>query len=76
MIESRLDILKALANKNELSKQEFSYSSIMRNLRKEHSNKVVEFMKEFKKAFDAANEQNLENGEKIALMQAIKTIGL
>lgn len=76
MIESRIDILKALAGKNKISKQDFSYSSIMRSLRKEHPDKVVKFMKEFKCAFDTAHEQNLEGSEQVALMQAIKIIGL
>ena len=54
------------------AKPEFTYSSIMRMLNKKDPDKIPQFMKEFKEAFDKAMEEGLEDSDKIALVQAIK----
>ena len=46
----------------------------MRTLRKEHPDKVKEFLKEFKKNFDKAVLEGLDNVEELALLEAIKKI--
>lgn len=53
-----------------------SYSATMRKIRKDHPDKVTEFMSSFKEAFDEAMEEGLDNVESVALMQAMKNIGL
>lgn len=68
MSNIRIKLLKALAQK------ELSYSYIMRDLNKHNKDKLETFMKVFKKTFDEANLENLENADKIALMSAIKAI--
>lgn len=75
MMQSRLDILKSLLKKAN-SNTDFSYSATMRKIRKEHPEKVTEFMNAFKRAFDEAQNDEIENIEQVALMQAIKSIGL
>lgn len=75
MMQSRLDILKSLLKKADFN-SDFSYSATMRKIRKEHPEKVVEFMNAFKRAFDEAQNDEIENIEQVALMQAIKSIGL
>lgn len=70
---TRLEILKSLASKPD---DEFSYSAKMRQIRKDHPDKVDDFLKAFKEAFDAAILHNVESVEETALMQAVKMIGL
>lgn len=71
---TRLEILKSLAQGS--ANQEFSYSAMMRKIRKEHPDKVNDFLKAFKTAFDEAISQDIESVEETALMQAVKMIGL
>ncbi len=73
-MQSRFDILKSFLKK--ANPNDFSYSATMRKIRKEHPEKVVEFMDAFKRAFDEAQNDEIENIEQIALMQAVKSIGL
>lgn len=73
MIQSRFDILKSFLKK---SSQDFSYSATMREIRKKHPDKLLPFMDAFKQAFDAAQDAEMEGAEQVALMQAIKSIGL
>ena len=61
--------------KNNSSDVVKSYSIIMRDLNKQDRSKAVEFMKSFKSAFDQAIEQDLEDAEKIALLEAIQSVG-
>ena len=72
-MQTRLEILQSFLKKAQESP---SYSATMRKLRKDHPEKVVEFMTSFKEAFDTALEDKLEDIESVALMQAIKTVGL
>lgn len=55
-------------------KTEYSYSSIMRDLRKGDDERRLKFQHIFKKTFDDALDNELENPEQIALMTAIKSI--
>lgn len=57
-----------------LAEKELSYSAIMRDLNKNDKDKLEKFMISFKKSFDEANIENLENADKIALITAIKEI--
>lgn len=57
-----------------LAQEELSYSFIMRYLNKNDKDKLEIFMKTFKKSFDEANIDNLEDADKIALMSAMKEI--
>ena len=66
--ERRIQLLKIFAQ------EEPSYSAIMRDLNKNNKEKLELFMQSFKKAFDEANLDNLENADKIALMTAMKAI--
>ena len=61
--------------KNNSSDVVKSYSIIMRELNKQDRDKAVEFMKSFKVAFDQAIEQDLEDPEKVALLEAIQSTG-
>lgn len=68
---NRIDIFKKMLSKIGSNKSiDFSYSAVMRNLRKYQPNKVNLFMKNFKQSFEMANFEKLENPEKIALMEA------
>jgi hypothetical protein len=58
----------------ETTRQDLSYSYIMRKLRKGDKNMQYKFQKVFKKSFDDAIDHGLEMPEKIALMAAIKEI--
>lgn len=51
-----------------------TYSAMMRKLRKEQPEKVLDFMKAFKKAFDQAVDEKLDDYESVALMEAIQMI--
>lgn len=55
---------------------DFSYSAIMRKLRKDSPEKVLPFMKAFKAAFDAAMNENLDEAEKAALMQSVQVVDM
>jgi hypothetical protein len=50
---------------------EFSYSKIMRDLNKNHKDKVKPFMKKFKEVFDRACDSNIKNPEGAALIAAM-----
>lgn len=56
------------------AQEEPSYSAIMRDLNKNDKGKLEKFMVIFKKVFDEANLEELENADKIALMTAMKSI--
>lgn len=75
MIQSRFDILKSFLKKSNPD-HDFSYSATMREIRKKHPEKLSVFMDAFKQAFDAAQDTEMEGAEQVALMQAIKSIGL
>lgn len=70
--------LKNSASDNILIKNskevELSYSAIMRDLNKNNEDDIQQFRRVFKKTFDEANIEGLENADKIALMSAIKSI--
>lgn len=51
-----------------------TYSAVMRDLRKNHPDKIKNFMKSFKEAFDQANEERLDDIESVALLQALQHI--
>src|SRR5271157_5751384 len=54
---------------------DLSYSSIMREIRKENDeDRVLKFQKAFKQAFDTALDEDVEDPASIALMVAIKAI--
>lgn len=55
-------------------KTEYSYSYIMRKLRKGDDERRLEFQRVFKDAFDQAMDEDLFEPEQIALLAAIKQI--
>lgn len=58
-----------------MEKEETStYSAFMRKLNKESPDKVKEFMKVYKDAFDEAMEEELENHQNVALLKAKQEI--
>jgi hypothetical protein len=65
------DFYKMISNASETTT---TYSAVMRDLNKEAPDKVVEFMKTFKEAFDNALVEELEDPEGIALIQAMKEV--
>jgi hypothetical protein len=75
MADKVLCALAALTN-TKRPKADLSYSYVMRKLRKNNEDKVREFQIDFKQAFEAALDQDLENPEDVALMQALKKIGV
>lgn len=75
-MQSRIEILKHFVKEANPNKGDFSYSATMRKIRKEHPEKVREFMRVFKKAFDAGRMQDVDGLEQAALMQAIRSVGL
>lgn len=48
-----------------------SYSAALRDIRKNHPDRLKEFLKEYKEAFDQAREQELSQPEMVALTQAL-----
>jgi hypothetical protein len=58
----------------EKPRSDLSYSYIMRKLRKGDSDIRLKFQKSFKKAFDNALYEDIDNPVEIALMVAIKEI--
>jgi hypothetical protein len=64
----RVQLLKIFAQ------EELSYSAIMRDLNKNNKDELELFMKQFKKSFDEAIIEDLENPDKIALISAMKAI--
>jgi hypothetical protein len=59
---------------NIFAEKELSYSAIMRDLNKNDKDKLELFMKQFKKSFDEAIIEDLEDPDKIALISAMKAI--
>ncbi|HLG26272.1 MAG TPA: hypothetical protein VI423_00635 [Paenisporosarcina sp.] len=72
-MQTRLDILQYFV-KAAKQKQDATYSATMRRLHKENPEKVMDFMKAFKQAFDDAVSNKIESVEQTALLQAIKSI--
>lgn len=75
-MQSRLEILKHFVKEANPNKDDFSYSSLMRRIRKQHPERVRDFMRAFKQAFDSGQDQGIEGLEQATLMQAAKSIGL
>lgn len=75
-MQSRLEILKSLLKEANPNKDDFSYSAMMRRVRKEHPELVRDFMKAFKSAFDAGQDQGIDGLETAALMEAVKSVGI
>lgn len=75
-MQSRLDILKSFLKEANPNKDDFSYSAVMRRMRKEHPKLVHDFMRAFKNAFDNGQDQNIEGLETVALMEAVKSVGI
>jgi hypothetical protein len=69
MSEMLLSVAKADSTNANLS-----YSYVMRELRHNHPKKLKEFMVTFKKSFDDAILNDLEEPDNIALMAAIKAV--
>jgi len=55
-------------------KANLSYSYIMRDLRKNHPDKVSKFQKIYKYYFDKALSEDMEDFEEIALMHAVEEL--
>lgn len=62
----------AKETKTNSDKSDLSYSYICRELRKNDKDKLKEVQKEFKKVFDDAFLEGLENPQEIALLHIIK----
>jgi len=75
-MQSRIEIFKHLLKEANPNKDDFSYSAIMRRVRKQHPDKIKTFMRVFKEAFDMGQDQKLDELEQAALLQAIKSVGL
>ena len=72
------DLLCAIAAMEELidPHTDLTYTAIMRDLRQNQKDKVVPFEKAFKEAFDAAIDEELENPEQLAIMEAMAKAGI
>lgn len=71
----RQGILLAISAIDDLEepRSDLTYTSVMRELRqKESEDKIKNFMKEFKEAFDAGLYEGIDEPESAALMMAIK----
>lgn len=76
-METRKDFFKYyLKASHDNSIADFSYSAVLRYLRKNLPEKVNEFLKTYKESFDLGKEEKLDDVEHLALMEAVKTIGL
>jgi len=51
-----------------------SYSYVMRDLRKKHKDKVLQFQTVFKNTFDKAKGKGMDNSEEVALLAGLKKI--
>lgn len=74
MIQRRRDLLKIYAGKTNTFKGDFSFSAVMRNLRRYNPEQVSKFLIAFKEAFDLAQLDNVSNCEPVALMQALQSL--
>lgn len=65
-----------IANENNLDNiaSDLTYSSIMRDLRHNKKDMIEPFMLSFKKSFDESVLQELDDPDKIALLEAIREI--
>jgi hypothetical protein len=72
---NRYQLLQSLAN-NEITDANVGYSTVMRMLRTNHKDLVKPFMMCFKKAYDNAWLEGLDNPAELALMEALKRIGV
>jgi hypothetical protein len=68
---SLMSIYKQAENNPEVTT---TYSAFMRELRKNNPKLVPSFMKAFKDAFDRAMDDNLEEAENAALLEAMQTV--
>lgn len=75
-MEKRIDILRSFLKEANPPREDFTYSSVMRRVRKQSPELVTRFMKSFKEAFDFGMMKKIDNIEQIALIQAIKSIGV
>lgn len=66
-------VLSALAGTKH-PRHDLSYSYVMRELRKKHEDKVLDFQKTFKKTFEDALDAEMEGPEQVALLAALKKI--
>lgn len=74
-METRRELLQSLVRTAE-PLHDFSYSAVLRHVRKHSPDLVTAFLQNFKEAFDAGMEEELDDVEHLALMEAIKSIGL
>lgn len=72
-METRYDMIKSLAQEK---LHDFSYSAVLRHLRKNNPELVSDFLKAFKEAFDEGMRDDLDDIEQAALMEAIQSIGI
>lgn len=70
-----LFVIGALTD-SETPRSDLSYSYVMRKLRKDHKDKVREFQTTFKKAFEDALDEDLDEPDNIALLAALKAIDI
>lgn len=70
------DLLCALAAITDTTspRSDLTYSSTMRILRSKYKDSVKEFQVNFKKAFEDALDNDLENPEQIALLEALQNL--
>lgn len=62
---------------NEVSpRSDLTYSSAMRKIRKDHKDSVKEFQLVFKKAFEKALDDEVDDPEQVALIEALEMIGV
>lgn len=73
LLDKALCVYAAISNKDKTN-VELSYTSVMRELRKNQNQNVRKFQEKFKDLFDRALDEDLENPEEIALTGALKHI--
>lgn len=74
-METRRELLQSLVRTAE-PLHDFSYSAVLRHVRKHAPDDVKKFLGAFKMAFDEGMQAGLDDVEHLALMSAIKSIGL
>jgi CRISPR/Cas system CSM-associated protein Csm2 small subunit len=73
LLDKALCAYAAISNKDKTN-IELSYTSVMRELRKNQTQNVRKFQEKFKEVFEKALDEDLEDPEEIALTSALKYI--
>jgi DNA-binding HxlR family transcriptional regulator len=55
-------------------KEQATFSSVMRILRKKHPKKILQFLKIYKELFDQAIQEQVPNFENLILLESLKKL--